>query len=321
MPALRRAAGLLSALLLLWVLGVPTAFADTSSLTLTDARLTTPVALATDHDHSLYWTASSAADKHTSVFALGADGRVVAVLTYPQATKGVLAVGYAANTLYVLDKGSTANGLRLSYLTLSNVVVSGSLPYHLYGLVLPESGQVAVALIVAPHSQLSVVAASGRVYRAPAKPVVSASNKLTKVATMTADVTGGYYDAAQTAVVLRTADSIVVTDPTSLAIRSTLHVAAAAGGRGVTDGLDGQSYLLGQGKGTTIVSVALSGVSPSPSASPTGSPSSSSTPDPVSGTPPTSPGLSGELLGNGTRLALVGALVLALLAGLVAARR
>jgi hypothetical protein len=342
-PALRRAARLLGALFLLCVLGVQPAVAESSAFTMSDARIKAPVGLATDQDHRLYWTALSTPDKQTSVFAIGTDGRVLAVLTYPQSTAGVLAVGYDANTLYVLDKSPTGTNLRLSYLTLSRLVVSGSLPYQVYTLVLPETGQTAAALIVAPHSQFSVVSASGRVYRAPAKPSLSASNKLTKVATLSAGVTGGYYDATRVAVVLRTAEGLLVTDPTSLATRSSLPLAVAADGRGVTGSLDGQSYLLGQGTGTTVMSVPLSGASlplsgasvplsgasvPLSSASPSASTSSaasaspSSTPvDAVAATPAGTPGPAGDLFGSGTRFALAGALVLALLAGLVAAAR
>ncbi|MBI4901799.1 MAG: hypothetical protein HY829_15170 [Actinobacteria bacterium] len=322
MPALRRAARLLSALFLLCVLGVQPAFGDASSLTISDARIKAPVGLATDQDHHLYWTAPSTPDKQTSVFAIGSDGRVLAVLTYPQSTAGVLAVGYDTKTLYVLDRSTTGSTLRLSYLTLSSLVVSGSLPYQVYTFLLPESGQTAAALIVAPHSQFSVVSTSGRVYRAPAKPSLSGSNKLTKVATLSAGVTGGYYDPTRVAVVLRTAEGVLVTDPTSLATRSSLPVGAAADGRGITGSLDGQSYLLGQGTGTTVISVPLSAASPSASASSPASPSPSATPaDAVAATPAAKPGPPADLFGNGTRWALAGALVLALLAGLVAAAR
>lgn len=317
----------MSALLLLWVVGVPAAFADTSGFTVTDDRVTSPVGLATDSDHSLYWTANSTADTKTTVIGIDGDGRVRAVLTYTQSTTGVLAVAYEANTLYVLDKSPKANTLRLSYMTLSALVVSGSLPYHFYELVLPEAGQTIAGLVVAPQRRFAVVSAQGRVYRAPAKPSLAGTNRLTKVSSGVTSVTGGYYDTAQKAVVLRTPDGIVTADPTTFATRATLPVAAAADGRGIAPGLDKQSYLLGQGSGTTVVAVPLTGASASPpgaakdpssaSSSPSSSPS-----DAVGGTPAATPsGPTAQLYGTATRLALGGALVLALLAGLIVVAR
>ncbi|MHB1010086.1 MAG: hypothetical protein ACYC1E_12775 [Propionibacteriaceae bacterium] len=323
MPALRRAAVLVSALLLLWVLGVPAAVADASGFTVTDDRVTSLVGLATDHDHSLYWTANSTPDTKTSVMTLDPGGRVRAVLTYPQSTTGVLAIGYEANTVYVLDKSPKANVLRLSYITLPGLVVSGSLPYHFYELVLPETGQTIAALVVAPQKQFAVVSAQGRVYKAPAKPSLAGTNRLTKVSSGVTSVTGGYYDTVQKAVVLRTPDGIVTADPTTFATRATLPVAGAADGRGIAPALDKQSYLLGQGSGTTVLAVSLSGASPSASgtnpSSASSSPSSSPT-DAVAGTPAAT-GPTSQLYGNATRLALGGALVLALLAGLIVVAR
>src|ERR1035437_576972 len=178
MSGLRRASGVLAALLLLWVLAAPRALADTVAFTWADARITSPVGLATDTDHSLYWTANSTAEKnHTTVYAVSSDGRVGATLTYPQSTTGVIAVGYDSRNLYALDKSPKANTLRLSYMTLSSLVVTGSLPFHFYELVVPEAGQTIVALIVEPNSQFYVVAQSGHIYKAPAKASVSGTNK------------------------------------------------------------------------------------------------------------------------------------------------
>ena len=326
MPALRRAAGLLSALLVLWVIVAPAAVADTSGFTVTDDRLTAPVGWTTDADHSLYWTANSTPDtKKTTVIGVGADGRVRAVLSYPQSTKGVLAVGYDAGNLYVLDASPKANTLRLSYVTLTGLVVSGSVPYHFYELLLPEAGQTIAALIVEPQKQFAVVSSEGRVYKGPSKPTLAGTNRLTRATGGAATVTGAYYDAAQKAVVLRTPDGIATADPTTFATRATVPVAAAADGRGITSALDGQSYLLGRGNGTTVLAVSLSGalLSPSPSASSSAPQSASPSPtDSVAGTPAAAPsGPTGQLFGNATRLALGGALLMALVAGLIAAAR
>ena len=57
-------------------------------------------------------------------------------------------------------------------------------------------------------------------------------------------VTGGYYDKRQKSVVLRTATSIVVADPTTFATVSTVPAPAQTGGRGVASAIDGASYLL-----------------------------------------------------------------------------
>lgn len=324
MPALRRAAGVVTALLLLWVLGAPGAFADTVVFTWSDARITAPVGLATDHDHSLYWTANAAADKKvTSVYAVGEDGRVRATMKYAQSTTGVLAVGYDSRNLYSLDKSTKTNTLRLAYMTLSSLVVDGSLPFHFYELVLPEAGQTIVALVVEPNNQFYVVAQSGRVYKAPAKASLTGTNKLTKISDGTGAVSGGYYDATQKAVVLRTASAIVLADPTSFATTRTIPAPAQDGARGITGSLDGDSYLLtGLGNGNGVLSVG--GSSSTPSATPTATdtssapsvaPSPSATSTPTAGTGSLD---AGNLYGNGTRFALGGAFLIALIAGVVA---
>ena len=325
MPALRRVAGVVTALLLLWVLGAPGAFADTVAFTWSDAVITAPVGLATDHDHSLYWTANATADKKSSVYAVSSAGRVVATLTYPQATTGLIAVGYDSSKLYALDKSPKVNTLRLSYMTLSSLVLGGSLPFHFYELVVPEAGQTIVALIVAPNSQFYVVAQSGHVYKAPAKPSIVGTNKLTKISDGTAGVTGGFYDATTKSAVLRTASNIVVADPASFATTSTIPAPAQDGARGITSALDDQSYLLiGQGNGSSVLSTGGSSSTPSATPSEASTPSASPTPtESATSTPAATPPLihTDQLFGAGTRLALGGALVLALIAGIAAAAR
>lgn len=316
MPAIRRAAGVVTALFLIALLGAPRAFADTVAFTWSDARITAPVGLATDQDHSVYWTANATADtKRTSLYAVGADGAIRATMTYAQSTTGVLAVGYNASNVYALDKSPKTNTLRLSYMTLSNLVVSGSLPYHFYEFVLPEAGQTIVALIIEPNNQFYVVAQSGHVYKAPAKPSIAGTNRLTKISDGTGAVTGGFYDATTTSAVLRTASTIVLANPTSFATTSTIPVPAQPGARGIGKALDGESYLLvGQGNGSPVISTGGASSSPSATPSETGSPSVSATPP---STPATSPFPSDQLFGNATRVALTGAFVLALLAAVV----
>jgi hypothetical protein len=202
-------------------------------------------------------------------------------------------------------------------------VVDGSLPCHFYELVLPEAGQTIVALVVEPNNQFYVVAQSGRVYKAPAKASLTGTNKLTKISDGTGAVSGGYYDATQKAVVLRTASAIVLADPTSFATTRTIPAPAQDGARGITGSLDGDSYLLtGLGNGNGVLSVG--GSSSTPSATPTATdtssapsvaPSPSATSTPTAGTGSLD---AGNLYGNGTRFALGGAFLIALIAGVVA---
>lgn len=321
MPALRRAACVLTALLLLWVCNAPRAFADTVAFTWSDSSITAPAGLATDLDHSLYWTANSTADKKTSMYAVGTDGRVRATVSFAQSTTGVLAVGYGSKNLYALDKSTKTNTLRLSYVTLSNLVVTGSLANHFYELVLPESGQTIVALVLAPENQFYVVAGSGHVYKGPAKPSLAGTNKLTKISDGTPGTTGGFYDTATKSAVLRTATSIIVADPATFATKSTIPAPAQTGARGITRALDGGSYLLvGQGNGSSVLSTGGSSSSPSATPSDSSTPSESSTAAASTTPGPTTPSMiqRDQLFGNGTRLALGGAFILALFAGVVA---
>jgi hypothetical protein len=322
MSDLRRASGVVAALLLLWVLAAPRAVADTVAFTWADAPITAPVGLATDTDHSLYWTANSTAEKnHTTVYALSSDGRVGATLTYPQSTTGVAAIAYGASKVLVLDKSPKVNTLRVSYMTLSGLVVSGSLPYHYWDFTVPETGQTAAALIVAPNTQLYVVAQSGHVYKAPATPSPSGSNKLTKISDGIAGVTGGYYDATQQKVVLRTATQIVLADPATFATTKTIEVPAQTGGRGITVSLDGASYLLtGQGSGNSVLALSQSSSTPSASPSDTSTPTASASPAEIVASPPAAAGSfsRSQLFGPATRMAVGVAFVLALIAGGVA---
>jgi hypothetical protein len=321
MSGLLRASGVVAALLLLSVFAAPRALADTVAFTWADARITSPVGLATDTDHSLYWTANATADKKTSLYAVGTDGRVGATLTYAQSTTGVIAIGYDSRNLYALDKSPKANTMRLSYMTLSSLVANGSLPFHFYELVVPEAGQTIVALIVEPNNQFYVVAQSGHIYKAPAKASISGTNKLTKVSDGTAGVTGAYYDATKKAVVLRTASNIVVTDPAGFATTSTIPAPAQTGARGIARALDGESYLLiGQGNGNGVMSVGGSSSTPSVTPSVTSTPSATPSPtEIVTSTPAVAGSFSGsQLFGPATPMAIGVAFVLALLAGVVA---
>jgi hypothetical protein len=211
------------------------------------------------------------------VFAVSGQGKVLAAISYQRATPGPLAVAYDANRVFVLDKGTAATALRVSYMTLSSVIVDGSLGYKSWDFTLPETGQTAAALIVAPNTQLYVVAQSGRVYQAPAKLATSGTNKLTKVSDGTGAVTSGYYDTRQSRVVLRSATSILVGDPATFATTTTVPAPAQAGGRGVAPTLDGTSYLLtAGGSGSEVLAVTLATPSPSPTPSPSAASSSPS---------------------------------------------
>jgi hypothetical protein len=273
---MRRVVGVVGALLALMLVAAPRAVADTVAFTWTDARIVAPVGLATDVDHSMYWTANAAAAKTTNVFAVNGQGKVLAALSYQRATPGPLAVAYDANRIFVLDKGTAATALRVSYLTLSRVIVDGSVGYKSWDFTLPEAGQTAAALIVAPNTQLYVVAQSGRVYKAPATLATSGANKLTKVSDGTGPVTSGYYDTRQSRVVLRSATSVLVLDPATFATTSTVAAPAQAGGRGVAPSLDGESYLLTAGGAGSAV-LAVSPATPSPTPGPS-TEASSSTP-------------------------------------------
>jgi hypothetical protein len=280
---MRRVAGVVGTLLVLILISMPRAAADTVAFTWTDARIVAPVGLAADLDHTMYWTANAAAAKTTNVFAVSGQGKVLAAISYQRATLGPLAVAYDANRVFVLDKGTAATALRVSYLTLSSVIVDGSLGYKSWDFTLPETGQTAAALIVAPNTQLYVVAQSGRVYKAPATLATSGVNKLTKVSDGTGAVTSGYYDTRQSRVVLRSATSILMVDTATFATTATVPAPAQAGGRGVAPALDGTSYLLiAGGSGSGVLAVAPPTPSPTPDPSAASSPEASTSGVPVS---------------------------------------
>lgn len=300
MGAKRRVAAVVGVLLALVVIAVPRAAADSVAFRWDDARIVAPVGLAADLDHTMYWTANVAAAKTTSVFAVSGGGKVLAAISYQRATPGPLAVAYDANRVFVLDKGTAATALRVSYVTLSSVIVDGSLGYKSWDFVLPETGQTAAALIVAPNTQLYVVAQSGRIYKAPATLTTSGTNKLTKVSDGPGQVTSGYYDTRQSQVVLRSATSILVLDPETFATTTTVPTPAQEGARGVAPALDDSSYLLtAGGTGSGVLAVTPATPSPTPSSSAAASSSQAS------------PGasISGVAIGDAQRAPMTGTLV------------
>jgi hypothetical protein len=311
---MRRVVGVVGALLALMLITAPRAAADSVAFTWADARIVAPVGLATDLDHTMYWTANAAAGKSTSLYAVSGQGKVLAAISYQRSTPGPLAVAYDADRVFVLDKGTAATALRVSYISLSSVIVDGSLAYKSWDFTLPETGQTAAALIIAPNTQLYVVAQSGRVYQAPAKLATSGTNKLTKVSDGTGAVTSGYYDTRQSRVVLRSATSILVADPATFATTSTVAVAAQAGGRGVAASLDGASYLLtagGSGAGVLAVTSATPSPTPDPSVA-------SSSPSPGASTSAVAVDPGKKASNTGMLVAFGAAALLAVVAGGVA---
>lgn len=312
---MRRVAGVVGALLALMLIAAPRAMADTVAFTWTDARIVAPVGLAADLDHTMYWTANAATAKVTTVYAVSGQGKVLAAISYQRATPGPLAVAYDANRVFVLDKGTAATALRVSYITLSKLIVDGSLSYKSWDFTLPEAGQTAAALIVGPNTQLYVVAQSGRVYKAPATPATTGSNKLTKVSDGTGAVTSGYYDTRQSKVVLRSATSILVADPATFATSSTVAAPTQAGGRGVAPSLDGTSYLLTAG-GSGAGVLAVAGSTPSPTPSPSTASSGAASPAATTSATAVEPGAKAST--TGMLVAFAAAALLAVVAGGVA---
>ncbi len=312
----RRVAAVLAVALMLCLLTVPSARAETVVFTWQDSRIPAPVGLARDTDHGVYWTATASPASTTALYAVAPDGKVKARVTLGAQARGPAAVAYDGGRVFIADSGSRGT-VTVSYVTV-NAVEDANLGYRAWDFSYGDSSQTTRALIIGPSTQLYLVTSSGAVYKAPSSPTAKGTNRLTKVASGPSGVVGGTADGDQ--VVLRTASELVFCDPTSFQVTSQTPVPAQNGARGVTRSLDGTQLLIsGQGIGSSVLAVGGPGT-PSPSPSPPASSSSSASPEApspaASSSAPASPEIRGETVTrSGTMVALGAALVLAVVVG------
>lgn len=295
---------------LLLVLGTAPAWAaDGVAFTWSDPRIATPVGLAADADHGVYWVANSGGSASNALYAVRADGRTAARLVFNLPSTDVQAVAYQGGKVYLADVGDP--NLNRKYVTVGYTTVTAltdaTVTYRAVDFTYPDGPHHAEAILVGTGGQLYLVTAgaSPGIYEAPAQPVTTRTNQLTRVADAPADVTDGTF-LPSGRVALRTKNEVYELDSAWQTVASAA-LPAQENGKSLGVSLDASSLLVGgQGIGTKVLMVRFpSQGTPSPEATPSPTPSETATAAPVQERSDQS----------GTRIALLAAALLAVIAG------
>ena len=309
----RWAAAVACAVLAVWVVlgSVPSASAaDEVAFTWSDPRLATPAGLARDTDHGVYWVANSGRYATTAVYAVRPDGRTAARLVLNIPTTAVEAVGYQTGRVFLADIGDpnrTRTQIAVSFATVPSLA-DATVTYRSWDFTYPDGAHDAEALLLGPGTQIYVVTkgASPGIYKAPAQPVATKANALTRVADAPAGVTDGTF-LPSGRVALRTATEVLELDPATWETVATSTLPTQQNGKTLAPTLDGAALLAGgQGIGTPVHKVAL------PSAVATATPTP--TPTPGAQSSDSQPVIE-EGDRSGTLVALVAAALVAVAAG------
>jgi hypothetical protein len=285
--------------------------ADEVAFSWADPRLPAAAGLARDTTHGVYWAVNAGAGPSTAVFALRPDGRTAARVVLNLPTVAVEAIAWEGGKVYVADIGDpqrVRKSVSISVATIATVA-DQTVTYRTYQFAYPDGAHDAEAILVASDGQITIVTsgASPGVYRAPATLVTSKPNQLARVADAPAGITdAGYLPSGR--LVMRTATTLLEVDPVTWQAVATSELPAQDRGKSVTVTLDGASVLAaGQGLGNPVHRLALPSATPSPTPEPVETPTPSATPVPDDG--------GQESDSSGTMVALVGAGILALVAG------
>jgi hypothetical protein len=296
----------------------------------TDARLTSMGGLATD-PAGRYWTANAS---ESVVYALSPTGSVSGKVSLGLTPKDAEALVVSGTTLYVADIGDkSANRTTIAVYALDTPAIGTTATVKTYRFAYPDKkSRDAQALLVTAAGQQLIVAKDGGVYAAPS-PLVAGANS-TNALTLLGQVPQGVTDGVALPdgrLALRSAATLYVCDGATLAVSSQQDIAGQATGGSLGLSLDGTTLLLVprsyKGKVEAISVPAPLAATPSQASSVT--PSDAPTPSP-SGTeedPSAAPTASVATLSpaeqaaahdqSGSVLALLGAAVLAILAGVV----
>ncbi len=305
----------LVAVFLVW--GAPASAADADvAFTPSDPRLTAVVGMAGDADHGVYWLANGGGSATTAVYAVRPDGRTAARSVFNVPSTDVQAVAYRAGKVFLADIGDAKLARKTVTVVTATVtgLVDGTVAYKTMEFTYPDGAHDAEAMLVGPNDQIYFVTkgASPGVYRAPAAPVTTKANALTRVADAPAGVTDATY-LPSGRVALRTAGEVFEIDPATWQTIASAALPAQKDGRSLSTTLDGTGLLAGdQGNGAPVLSVRLpSAPTPPASAAPSSAASASPSPSATEAAQP-----AGEHSDqSGTLFALVAAGLVAIIAG------
>ncbi|WP_114045405.1 hypothetical protein [Acidipropionibacterium virtanenii] len=299
-------------------LTVAPAAAAPKDVTISVPGMSTPVGTAADTGNDRYWVTDGRPASTSSLIAVDQSGNRTAKVSWQAQVQHVQALSWAAGSLYVGDIGDPDSS-RDSIQVLSPLTTDGdSASWKAWDLGYPDGAHDADAMAVSPKGNIYIITKgpSSAVYRAPTSLSRSGQNRMTKVADAPAGITDAVFLPGGKTVAVRTASQVLVLDAYKWTTKASAPL-ASSGGDSLSVDLDGKGLLAGQ-KTAKLTGVDVP-TGQSPSATPKASASSASAPSATTGSASsTDQDFSVERWG--TALALAGAVVMALVAGVVVHR-
>lgn len=244
-------------------------------------------------------------------------------VTFTGPVESVQALSLYDELLYIADVGDTES--TREFVTVYRVDPSSDITsYRAWDFSYPEGSQNAQALAVSGKGRIYIVTDGDDpgVYRAAPQPSRTGVNQLTRTADAPAGVTDAVFLSDGATLMLRTAKGVELLDAYSWESRALTTYVDGPQSESLTTYGDGRMLV---GDATRLrdepVPDGLTTVTPGPAAEPTPSPTPSPTDGPGTASEPSEPGAAQEESGGvsrrGTILALVGAGIVAVLAGVV----
>jgi hypothetical protein len=290
------------------------AVAAPSDITIAVSGMSTPVGAAADTGNDWYWVTDGSPSSTQSLVAVDKTGARAAKVAWQAKVQHVEALAWSSGSLYVGDIGDPDSG-RDTIQVLSPLTTDGdSTSWKAWDLSYPDGPHDADAMAVSPKGNIYIITkgSSPAVYRAPASLSRSGENRMTKVADAPAGVTDAVFLPGGDTVAVRTQSQILVLDAYKWTTKASAPL-KSSGGDSLSADLSGKGLLAGQ------KTAKLAGLDV-----PTGVSSASATPKPSASTSAASADSASSAGGganlSGTVVAMGGAVVMAVLAGVVVHR-
>lgn len=272
---------------------------------------TVPLGMATDHARQRYWVLENSSGR-LALSAYTADGTAEGGMYSTDSLINAQALAWVGGYAYVGDIGGSRSGVTV-YQVREPWPGTEILKAVAFPLAYPDGEHDAAAMFVDARQRVHLVTTGPQagIYRAPATPEPGVVAPLERVA----DAPDGVTDAAALRdgrVVLRTSAAVITVDATSFAAVAEAPIIEAQQGHALAESLDAGEVLTASGAEGRVTAVPV----PGPAAV-------------IDEAPPTQdpadaqrPGFAARLLEQpGTVAALVAALVVAVLAGIVVLTR
>lgn len=313
--------------LALWLgTGAVPAAADAVGFTIRDPAVTTPTGLAGDAMRGLYWTTNQTGAR---IYGLDQTGVTQRVVSWDAKPVNIQAVSVARGFVYVGDIGDP-RGTRQSI----TVYRPGSLrdqqtvTYRAWELTYPDGPHDAAAMAVSPKGNIYIVTRGNQpgIYRASGDLSTQEPNVLRRVSDAPAWVTDATFLSDGARIAMRTYTGLIVYDAFTFKQVASAPLPKQGGGEGLAVSLDSTALMVAdKAKGAAVLTVPIPTTTTKLAAAPSVAPSiPTPTPSPTPTTQPTAqatvaPAESDSSGSDATMLALAGAIVVAVGAGIVSA--